>query len=99
MHFTTAISSLALLVSSVAAYPYAQERAVLADNPALEITGLVINDTTTGNTLLKFNVTNPETLANPDIASCSGRWNHTAQDWPVSSNSVRIVEPVLFRTC
>lgn len=88
MLFMSAISSLALLVSTVAAYPLAQAEAVVTENPNLEITSLVVNDTTTGNTLLTFNVTNPEPLANQAVANCTGSWSHEAKDWPSSAQSV-----------
>ncbi|EMF15646.1 uncharacterized protein SEPMUDRAFT_147471 [Sphaerulina musiva SO2202] len=89
MLFMSAISSLALLVSTVAAYPLAQAEAVVTENPNLEITSLVVNDTTTGNTLLTFNVTNPEPLANQAVANCTGSWSHEAKDWPSSAQSLR----------
>jgi hypothetical protein len=95
MLFTSVIGSLALLLSSVAASPVAL---AVADNPSLEITGLVINDTSTGMTLLKFNVSNPESLADQDVAVCNGTWNHQLQNWPVGAKSVCDAEPLPLST-
>ncbi|GIZ46681.1 hypothetical protein CKM354_000979900 [Cercospora kikuchii] len=87
MLFSAAATAIALLASAVAAVPASLTN--MADNPNLEISQLVVNSSATGNTLLQFNVKNPEPLAAKSIAVCRGEWNSVKKDWPVSGKALR----------
>ncbi|KAM3422916.1 hypothetical protein BST61_g399 [Cercospora zeina] len=86
MFLSTAATAIALLASTVAAIPASLTS--MAENPNLEITELVINSTANGNTMLQFNVQNPEPLAANGIAECRGEWDTTKQDWPISGEAL-----------
>ena len=90
MLFSAAATAIALLASTVAAVPVSLTN--MADNPNLEISQLVVNSSATGNTLLQFNVKNPEPLAAKGTAVCRGEWDSNKKDWPVSGKAVGAME-------
>ncbi|CAK1362169.1 hypothetical protein CB0940_02547 [Cercospora beticola] len=87
MLFSAATTAIALLASTVAAVP--ASLTIMADNPNLEISQLVVSSSATGNTLLQFNVKNPEPLAAKGTAVCRGEWDSVKKDWPISGKALR----------